>query len=344
MMNIQTILFALSILTTIICIDSITASDPAADSFNREQDSTRAALVERIIGVSENTIANPAFLETDEWTNFVKVLRSEEWDGLTDDEFLREFNRMRFKADLPFTHYRLEKIREEDTGSENTALIEITEHDSKTVILNVRINFDMDEEDMISAIRRIHSGYYENLIIDIRGNQGGSFPSVVILGRYLTNQMMDTGVYLTRKWFAVYGDYPTQEQLNKIPVLQDFSLGGFTNLLQTKGAARMILPPHSDPVFGGDVYLLTDGNTASASEPFVHLIKESGAATIIGEQTAGAMLSGERIPIYDTFTLFVPVADYMTADGHRIDKVGVSPDIAVSSEDALSKALEIIGK
>ena len=344
MMNIQTILFALSILTTIICIDSITASDPAADSFNQEQDTTRAALIERIIVLSENNIANPAFLETDEWTSFVKTLRTEEWNGLTDDEFYSKFNRVRYKADLPFTHYRLEKIREEGMGAENIALIEITEHDSKTVILNVRTNFDMSEEDMISAIRRIHSGNFENLIIDIRGNQGGSFPSVVILGRYLTNQMMDAGVYLTRKWFAEYGDYPTQEQLNEIPVLQDFYLDGFTNLLQTKGAARMILPPHSDPVFGGDVYILTDGNTASAGEPFVHLIKETGAATIIGEQTAGAMLSGERIPIDETFVLFVPVADYMTADGHRIDKVGVSPDIAVSSEDALNKALEIIGK
>jgi len=342
-MNIQIILLALCILTTTLNFEPGIVPDPAVDSMNEEQDSTRAALIERIIGVSEMAIANPAFLETDEWTNFVKALRAEEWNGLTDDEFLREFNRMRYKADLPFTHYRLEKIREDDTGTEKIALIEVTDHDGKTVILNVQ-TFNIDEEDMISAVRRIHSGDYENLIIDIRGNQGGSFPSVVILGRYLTNRMMDTGVYLTRKWFAVHGDYPTKKQLNEIAVLQDFSLDGFTNLLHTNGAARMILPPHSDPVFGGDVYILADGNTASASEPFVHLIKESGSATIIGEQTAGAMLSGERIPVDDTFTLFVPVADYMTADGHRIDKVGVSPDIAVPSEDALKKALEIIEK
>lgn len=307
-------------------------------------DPNRAETIEQIIAISEQAIANPAFLKTDEWANFVKTLRTENWSNLTNEEFYRKFNRVRVDADLAFTHYRLSINQNNDeTDTENPALIEITEIDRETVMLKVHM-FEVNEQTMINAVQQIHSGNYENLIIDLRGNQGGSFPSVVILGRYLTNQMMDTGVYLTRKWFAKHGDYPTQEQLSEIPVLQDFSLEGFGNLLQTEGAARMILPPHSNPVFEGGLYILTDRNTASAGEPFVYLIKESGVATIIGEKTAGAMLSGDRIPISESFTLFVPVADYMTADGYRIDKVGVSPNIAIPSEDALSKALEIIAK
>jgi C-terminal processing protease CtpA/Prc len=38
----------------------------------------------------------------------------------------------------------------------------------------------------------------------------------------------------------------------------------------------------------------------------------------------------------------LPIADFYTYDGIRLDKVGVNPDITVKSEDALNKALEII--
>lgn len=38
-------------------------------------------------------------------------------------------------------------------------------------------------------------------------------------------------------------------------------------------------------------------------------------------------MSGERFPVDEGWLLFAPVADYMTADGRRIDRVGVEPDI-----------------
>ncbi len=307
--------------------------------------SDKAETIERIIAISEQAIANPTFLETKEWKNFRDVIRSDRMVHLDDEEFAREFNRAMIEADLPFTHYRLiyqsGGIDENGEEAEQPAAVEITEIDHETILLVVRI-FEMAEEVMINAIRQIESGGYKNLIIDLRGNQGGSFPSVVILGRYLTDQAIDAGVYLTRQWFEIHGDYPTQKQLADIPVLQDFSLEGFTNLLWAEGAARQILPPHSGPIFHGDLYILTDRNTASAGEPFVYFIKQNGAATIVGERTAGSMLSGERIPVNENFTLFLPVADYMTADGHRIDRVGVEPDIEVSSKDALKRTLEII--
>jgi len=40
--------------------------------------------------------------------------------------------------------------------------------------------------------------------------------------------------------------------------------------------------------------------------------------------------------------LMLPIADFYTYDGVRLDKVGVAPDIVVKSDDALAKALEMI--
>lgn len=297
--------------------------------------------IEQIIHISEQLIANPAFLETEEWNSFKQELRSGRLNDLNAEEFRDEFLKIRNESNLPFTHYSLFLQRPYSSGDDEPMLVEVKEIDHKTVNLRVR-SFDADAEMMVSAVHQIHAGNYENLIIDLRGNQGGSFPSVVVLGRYLTNEMLDTGVFLTRKWFASHGDYPSQEQLSGIPVLQKISLDEFSRQLQTGGAVRLVLPPHSDPTFSGNVYILIDGQTASAGEPFVYLTKQTGMATIIGERTAGAMLSGERIPINETLTLFLPIADYMTADGHRIDRVGVEPDIKVTSEEALKRTLEII--
>lgn len=38
----------------------------------------------------------------------------------------------------------------------------------------------------------------------------------------------------------------------------------------------------------------------------------------------------------------LPIADFYTYDGVRLDKIGVDPDIEVKSEGALEKAMELI--
>ena len=72
------------------------------------------------------------------------------------------------------------------------------------------------------------------------------------------------------------------------------------------------------------------------------MLKNNKKATIIGERTYGGMLAASAFPVSGKYSLMLPVADFYTYDGVRLDKVGVSPDIEVKSEDALNKALEII--
>ena len=47
------------------------------------------------------------------------------------------------------------------------------------------------------------------------------------------------------------------------------------------------------------------------------------------------MLNGERFDINGEYTLWVPTADYYTADGKKLDKIGIEPDIRVKSKKAL---------
>nr|MBO2513506.1 hypothetical protein [Gammaproteobacteria bacterium] len=132
------------------------------------------------------------------------------------------------------------------------------------------------------------------------------------------------------------------DQISSIAALEELDLELFRQRLLETGAVRLVLPEHDRPIFEGNVYVLTSSQTASAAEPFVDLIRRRADVTVIGEATAGAMLSGERFPDGEGRLLFAPVADYVTADGRRIDRVGVAPDIEAPADQAPRAALELI--
>ena len=60
------------------------------------------------------------------------------------------------------------------------------------------------------------------------------------------------------------------------------------------------------------------------------------------KKTAGAMLAASPFTVSGKYVLMLPISDFYTYDGVRLDKVGVSPDVEVKSAEALDKALEII--
>ena len=71
------------------------------------------------------------------------------------------------------------------------------------------------------------------------------------------------------------------------------------------------------------------------------LLQRSGRATLVGTQTAGQMLSGSFAELPDGFKLFLPVADYYTATGARVEGQGIAPDrVTTGDEDALTVAID----
>ena len=111
-------------------------------------------------------------------------------------------------------------------------------------------------------------------------------------------------------------------------------------MFQTQEAFRMVIPGHERPIFQGKVYVLVNHNTASACEPLIDLFQKFDIGTLVGERSAGAMLSGQTFPLNDDYDIFIPISDYQTAEGKAIDKVGIEPDVKVDSEDALTHVLE----
>lgn len=327
-------LFSLLLLNACAAQPNLRSSEAEAEKNQRERQKDIATILE----TAGQYICNPAWLESPEWKQFVTEIQSEEMLALPSLEFASAFNQKRKK--LPFTHFYLKSAIANKKSADQSSLphFELKPVDEKTALLTIR-SFVADAPGMIKIVKQIQAGGYEKLVIDLRGNTGGTLDAAVVLGRFLTQKPIDAGVYLTRKWFMNHEGYPNAEDIQNMPFLQDMTYEGIMKAYAENEAIRMVLPPHSNPTFQGKVAVLTDNITGSTCEPLVDRLKKIGRATIVGRKTAGGMLSGKYFKISDELKLFLPIADYMTAEGTRIDKVGVDPDVDVNSEQALEYAL-----
>ena len=76
------------------------------------------------------------------------------------------------------------------------------------------------------------------------------------------------------------------------------------------------------------VVLLADDGSRSGKELLTHGFRALGKGPIVGETTAGAVLSGQINALSDGSVLYVAVAD-IHIDGERLEGQGVPPDIEV---------------
>jgi Flp pilus assembly protein TadD len=194
------------------------------------------------------------------------------------------------------------------------------------------------------AFARIDSLRPHTLILDIRNNPGGDATSI-IPAAHLLRDTATVGVFLGTRWYARHRGPPTPAQLDSIPVLSNDSASAHGAGLILRGirdgaVVGRVVP--RAPRFDGTVYLLTSERSASASEPLAHLLKTTKRATLIGERTAGKMLTALPHPIGDGWVLVVPEADYYAADGTRLEGRGVEPDVRVKMADASIAAAERI--
>jgi carboxyl-terminal processing protease len=303
----------------------------------------RETMMNKVFTTIETYIANPQWLVGKDYKKFKKLMLSKKKLRLPIIEYQQLFNKEKQK--LPFTHLNLhaKPSQPAETKTIRKSPFSWKELNDRTVYLDID-EFTDDAAGMFKIVEQIKLKAYQNLVIDLRGNGGGTLDAAVVLARYLTNNSIDAGVYLTRKWYLQNKELPTTAQIASLPYLTDMTYKGIQKMFEKEPAFRMVLPPHKDKIFKGHIYLLTDKRTGSACEPFVDELKKLPNATVVGERTAGAMLSGASFPIDDNFTLFLPIADFITAGGYRIDKVGVAPDVERKSSEALEHVLNVLIK
>ena len=199
------------------------------------------------------------------------------------------------------------------------------------------------------AIRDLKSRGCDRLIIDLRGNIGGSL-GFARLASYLCPDRIPIGHSLTparlRKGY-------TRDTLPRVPMprttpqfvlaLARFALRDKSVVLLTQG-----LGPQP---FHGRVAILVNEWTNSAGEMLASFASENRLATIIGTKTAGNVLGALNRRVGAGYWLRVPVFGWYTSSGKCLEGQGVSPDLHLdidpvsldsASDQQMRRAAEVL--
>jgi hypothetical protein len=296
------------------------------------------ALFEKTIALTENNIFNKDLLQTKKWKSFSKKI--EKISAHAQDDLEMVFAHYYYAGNLPFSHYYILKSSQTNNTVRSNAsksYVSIEEKTPGTVYMKITA-FMGTAAEMDSVFQIVIQKGYENLIVDLRNNGGGNIESGLTFAERLVDSTFYGGVFLTQKWFNAHKQLPDISDYPKFTQLSESSYSLLLNGIHTtEGICLKIVP--RQPVYSGKLYILSNGNTASTCEPIVYTLKHLKRAMIVGEKTAGTMLSGEMFEVGNGFSMMVPTADYYTSDGKRLDKIGVKPDIEVKT-DALEYVLK----
>lgn len=170
---------------------------------------------------------------------------------------------------------------------------------------------DVTDDQFLEAMEDLEGQGMEKLIIDLRNNGGG----LVDVTCTILDQLLPEGL-------IVY--------------------------TEDKNGNRHEESSDAEHYFSGEMAVLVNGNSASASEIFAGAVKDYGVGTLIGTQTFGKGIVQSLFPLSDGSAIKITVSRYYTPEGNNIHEVGITPDIILeqdenSEEDTqLQKALEVL--
>lgn len=172
------------------------------------------------------------------------------------------------------------------------------------------VTYDQFEE----ALNDLESQGMQGLVIDLRGNPGGSLTTVTDMLKLL----LPEGTIVSTK-----------------------DKNGNTEEITCDGSHEFTKP----------LAVLVNQYSASASEIFSGAIQDYGTGTIVGMTTYGKGVVQQLMDLGDGTCFKVTIAEYYTPSGRSINGTGVEPDVEVEYEydennpeadNQLDKALEVV--
>lgn len=145
------------------------------------------------------------------------------------------------------------------------------------------------------------------LIIDLRDNSGGLLKNAI----QIADLLLDEGKIVT----AVGKNGKVHEHAN------------------------------SNKIYDGNIVILVNEYTASASEIITGALRDNGKAVVLGRKTFGKGLIQEIVELPDSSALHITIGAYLTPSGKNINKVGIKPDLIVKkTKKQLDNAIKILEK
>ena len=210
--------------------------------------------------------------------------------------------------------------------------------------MGLRFSNDLD-----GAVGDLKQQGCERLIVDLRGNIGGSL-GFARLASYMCAGQLAIGHSLTPR--RLRSGYDPQK-LPRVPMpssraelllaLARFSVRDKSVMLLTQGLGKQ--------PFHDRIVVLVNEWTNSAAEMVANFAGENKLATVIGRKTHGNVLGAMNFKVGAGYWLRLPVFGWYTSRGRSLEGNGVDPDLAVdvsplglaAKEDSqMAKAIEIV--
>lgn len=156
------------------------------------------------------------------------------------------------------------------------------------------------------SVDKVIDDNVEEIIFDLRGNNGGSLDAVVDMLDYITKDVLIVRVeYKTGKESEYFSD--------------------------------------SDTVFDDEksIKILVDNNTASAAELFTMCLQDVYNAKVIGQTTYGKSTVLSNFMFKDGSMLAMSTGVYCSLKGRYIEDIGIEPDVFLDTSDISKSSIEL---
>lgn len=214
----------------------------------------------------------------------------------------------------------------------------------------------LGEIDALISQNRKHIEDSENLIIDLRGNPGGTTDAYqkllpYISGKSIRNtgaEFLATQTYIDNLQTYKKGldkNAPTEGIDQNIKKLKE-NLGSFVNFSGTNKPVYIenVELATKSP---GNIVILADKGTGSSAEYFLFIAKQSKKVKLLGTPSYGALDYGNAYLIdfgCPGYQVFMPTYRAMRLPDYPIDNIGIQPDVYLDSsvEDWVGFALRYL--
>lgn len=317
---------------------------PAITEASEVQRTDYPAVARAINDTLHTWLYDPAELDTPAYRQVEAELEALALRAASDESFITGFRDI--WRDGPFSHVEFSRAQQPaadlatylDTLRIGGGGAQLAWQDD-VAILTVKTMMGLDTiEEIDAAFIEVSRHETGALVIDLRENTGGAF-AVRPLVAHLLSAPYTAGAFVSRKWNENHERPPTAAEMRALAPWEGWSLTAFWADVQEQPLTGIRFEP-VEPVFSGPVYVLTSKRTASAAELATDALKGSGRALVVGEKTAGKMLSQKIFDIHGGFKLMLPIADYYSVKSGRLEGTGIRPDMETKAEEALDTALQ----
>ncbi|MFD3155729.1 S41 family peptidase [Haloimpatiens sp. FM7330] len=175
--------------------------------------------------------------------------------------------------------------------------------DKKTGYMQISMFDENTSKDFNEKLKELKDKGMKGLILDLRGNPGGSLKTCVeVASNFIPKKAVIVSTVDKNKRKIEY---------------------------TSEGGMAIKMP----------LVVLTNGGTASASEIVSGAVKDYKIGTLVGEKTFGKGVVQTMLDTKDNTALKVTIAKYYTPSGKNIHHIGIKPDVEVKYPEKLKEQI-----